>query len=125
MDVHEALYTTRMMRRLKTDPVPLETQARIIDAAIRAPNGGNAQRWHWLAVDDQDTKNELATIYRRCHDRELAEIAAGDLARTIHDQVEHAETLRRIMKSGDLERAARGPRGRRRRDHEHRAALRG
>lgn len=41
MDVHEALYTTRMMRRLQPDPIPLDTQARILDAAVRAPNGGN------------------------------------------------------------------------------------
>ncbi|GFG97365.1 hypothetical protein MTIM_32440 [Mycobacterium timonense] len=36
MDIHEALYTTRMMRRLRPDPAPLDTQARILDAAIRA-----------------------------------------------------------------------------------------
>ena len=101
MDVHEALYTTRMMRRLRTDPVPLEVQARIIDAAIRAPNGGNTQRWHWLVVDDPDLKTELATIYQRCREREYADIAAGSLARTVHDPVAHAETMRKIKASGD------------------------
>ena len=25
MDIHEALYTTRMMRRLLSDPIPLDT----------------------------------------------------------------------------------------------------
>ena len=39
MDIHEALYTTRMMRRLRPDPIPLDTQARILDAAVRAPTG--------------------------------------------------------------------------------------
>lgn len=56
MDVYEALYTTRMMRRLRPDPVPLDTQARILDAAVRAPNGGNTQRWHFVAVDDPELK---------------------------------------------------------------------
>ena len=101
MDVYEALYTTRMMRRLKPDPVPLTTQARILDAAIRAPNGGNTQRWHFVAVDDQSIKDELAIIYRRCREREYADIAAGALARTVHDPVAHAETMRRIKASGD------------------------
>ena len=55
MDIHEALYTTRMMRRLRPDPIPLETQARILDAAVRAPNGGNTQRWHFVAVDDRNS----------------------------------------------------------------------
>jgi nitroreductase len=101
MDVHEALYTTRMMRRLHTDPIPLQTQARILDAAIRAPNGGNTQRWHFLAVDDQDTKTELAAIYRRCRALEYADIAAGKLAQPVHDPEAHAETMRRIKASGD------------------------
>jgi nitroreductase len=51
VDVYEALYTTRMMRRMRPDEIPPEVQARILDAAIRAPNGGNAQRWHFLVVD--------------------------------------------------------------------------
>ena len=43
MDVYEALYTTRAMRRIKPDPIPLDVQQRILDAAIRAPSGGNTQ----------------------------------------------------------------------------------
>ena len=43
MDVREALYTTRAMRRVKPDPDPGRVQARILDAAIRAPSGGNSQ----------------------------------------------------------------------------------
>jgi nitroreductase len=101
MDVHEALYTTRMMRRVHPDPIPLETQARILDAAIRAPNGGNTQRWHFLAVDDPDTKAELAALYRHCRAREYADIAAGALAKPVHDPVAHAETMRKIKASGD------------------------
>lgn len=43
MDVYEALYTTRAMRRVRPDPIPAEVQARILDAAVRAPSGGNTQ----------------------------------------------------------------------------------
>ncbi len=39
MDIYEALYTARAMRRLKPDPIPYDVQARILDAAIRAPKG--------------------------------------------------------------------------------------
>ena len=66
MDVYEALYTTRAMRRLKTDPIPAEVQARILDAAIRAPTGGNTQNWRFLLVDDRELIAELGAIYRRC-----------------------------------------------------------
>lgn len=64
MDVHEALYTTRAMRRVRSDPVPQEVQARILDAAIRAPSGGNSQGWHFLLVDDHAVKAAIGPLYR-------------------------------------------------------------
>jgi nitroreductase len=64
MDVREALYTTRAMRRVRPDPIPLDVQARILDAAIRAPSGGNAQGWRFLLVDDPDVKAKLGPLYR-------------------------------------------------------------
>ena len=41
----DAMYTARALRRLKPDPVPEELITRVLDAAIRAPSGGNAQNW--------------------------------------------------------------------------------
>jgi nitroreductase len=66
LDVYEALYTTRAMRRVKPDPIPMDVQKRILDAAIRAPSGGNAQQWRFLLVDDADVKARLGPIYRDC-----------------------------------------------------------
>jgi len=66
MDTYEALYTTRAMRRIKPDPIPLDVQQRILDAAVRAPSGGNTQNWRFLVVDDPDVRAELGPIYRRC-----------------------------------------------------------
>ncbi len=64
MDVYEALYTTRAMRRVRTDPIPEAIQAKILDAAIRAPTGGNAQGWRFMLVDDGAMKAELGPLYR-------------------------------------------------------------
>ncbi|HSZ48772.1 MAG TPA: nitroreductase family protein [Streptosporangiaceae bacterium] len=64
MDVREALYTTRAMRRVRPDPIPAEVQARILDAAIRAPSGGNSQGWRFLLVDDPAVKAQLGPLYR-------------------------------------------------------------
>jgi len=69
MDLYEALYTTRAMRRVRPDPVPIDVQARILDAAIRAPTGGNAQTWHFLLVDDAAIKAELGPLYRDSMDK--------------------------------------------------------
>ncbi len=66
MDVYEALYTTRAMRRLKPDPIPQSVQAKILDAAIRAPTGGNTQNWRFILVDDKELIGQLAEIYQRC-----------------------------------------------------------
>jgi nitroreductase len=66
MDVYEALYTTRAMRRVKPDPIPHDVQQRILDAAIRAPSGGNTQNWRFMLVDDPGLKAQLGPIYRDC-----------------------------------------------------------
>jgi nitroreductase len=66
MDVYEALYTTRAMRRVKPDPIPLDVQQRILDAAVRAPSGGNMQNWRFMLVDDPAVKAQLGPIYREC-----------------------------------------------------------
>jgi nitroreductase len=63
MDIYEALYTTRAMRRLKPDPIPYDVQARILDAAIRAPNIG--QEWRFILVDDPEIKSQFAPLYRQ------------------------------------------------------------
>ena len=64
MDIFEALYTTRAMRRVRPDPVPMDVQARILDAAIRAPSGGNTQNWRFLLVDDPEVIGRIAPFYR-------------------------------------------------------------
>ncbi|WP_435742031.1 nitroreductase family protein [Nocardioides sp. SYSU DS0663] len=66
--VWEALYTTRAMRRMRPDPVPLEVQARIMDAAVRAPSGGDSQAWRFLLVDDRAVVDRLAGPYREAVD---------------------------------------------------------
>jgi nitroreductase len=101
VDVYEALYTTRMMRRMRKDPIPIEIQSRILDAAIRAPNGGNTQRWHFVAVDDPVIKGELAELYKKCRRQEYADFTAGVLGKPIRNAEEHAATMRKIKQSGD------------------------
>lgn len=64
MDIYEALYTTRAMRRVRTDPIPDAVQAKILDAAVRAPTGGNAQGWRFMLVDDAGMKAQIGPLYR-------------------------------------------------------------
>lgn len=73
MDTFEALYTTRAMRRVKTDPIPDDVVKQMLDAAIRAPSPGNTQQWRFVAVSDRDLIGQLAVLYER---------SWGELART-------------------------------------------
>ena len=79
MDLYEALYTTRSMRRLKPDPIPHEVQARILDAAIRAPTIGEG--WRFLLVDDAEIKSQLAPLYRQSFER----MVGGQLGDSLTD----------------------------------------
>ena len=77
MELHEALYTTRAMRRVKKDPIPLDVQARILDAAVHAPSGGNQQNWRFLLLDDPDKRAALAPLYQH---------AMGELWKTVYKE---------------------------------------
>jgi nitroreductase len=96
MDVYEALYTTRAMRRCKPDPIPLDAQQRILDAAIRAPSGGNTQNWRFMLVDDAQVKAQLGPIYRTCLERLWETIYKDRLAaaNADPDHPEHDQLLR-------------------------------
>jgi len=58
-----------------------------MDAAIRAPSGGNQQNWHFLLVDDPGVKGVLGPHYRR---------AMGQLWETVY-----APTLERARARPD------------------------
>ena len=79
MDIFEALYTTRAHRRVKPDPIPEAVQKQILDAAIRAPTGGNAQGWRFMLVDSQSQKDKLGPIYRECLETLFSTIYKGAL----------------------------------------------
>ncbi len=64
MPLGEAMFSLRAIRRLKPDPIPDEDIRVILDAAIRAPNGGNAQKWHYLVVKDEAIRKQFAPLYR-------------------------------------------------------------
>jgi len=96
VDVYEALYTTRAMRRVLPNPIPEEVQERILDAAIRAPSGGNTQNWRFMLVDDPAVKAKLGPIYRQCMTELWATIYKDRLeaANAAPDEPDNAEMLK-------------------------------
>ncbi len=61
----EAMYTLRAMRRLKPDHVPAHLVKKVIEAATRAPSGGNRQPWNFIVIQDRRAKETIAGYYRR------------------------------------------------------------
>lgn len=64
MPLGEAIFTQRAIRRLKSDPIPEDDLSAILQAATRAPSGGNLQPWHWLVVRDPQQRAKFGELYR-------------------------------------------------------------
>jgi nitroreductase len=56
--------------------VPEELITKILDAAIRAPSGGNAQNWAFVVVRDPEQRRKLGMLYRKASDIAEAMYAA-------------------------------------------------
>ncbi len=65
MDLFEAIYTARAIRRFKPDPVPDEVITKVLDAAIRAPSGSNEQSWEFIVVKDAAQRKKIGDVYRK------------------------------------------------------------
>jgi nitroreductase len=94
MDLYEALYTTRAMRRLKPDPIPYDAQARILDAAVHAPHVG--EMWRFLLVDDPALKAQLGALYRQGFER----MVSAQLGASLADLLQTDTPMARTMRSG-------------------------
>ena len=64
MELFEAISTTRAMRRLDPDrPVSEADLWTILEAATKAPSGGNRQVARWLVVTDPDRRARIGALY--------------------------------------------------------------
>ena len=68
----EGLRTTRAIRRLKPDPVPLSLIRKVCEAGTYAPSGGNRQPWLFVAVSDESKRAKIADLYRDVFDAYIA-----------------------------------------------------
>lgn len=63
MPIGDAMFTQRSIRRLRTDPIPLEDIRTFLEAAVKAPNGGNAQPGRFLIVNDAEKIKQFGALY--------------------------------------------------------------
>jgi nitroreductase len=63
MPIGEAMFTQRSVRKLKPDPLPVEDIRLILEAAVKAPNGGNHQVGRFLVVTEREKIREFGKLY--------------------------------------------------------------
>lgn len=99
-DVFEVIATTRAIRRLKPDPVPLEYIHTVLWAATRAPSGSNRQPWRFIVIDDPEKKRQLQELYFRGWQRYLNETIGGATRRRERTPEERA-SIERTLKAAE------------------------
>ncbi len=93
--------TQRAVRRLKNDPVDDALVRRLIELALKAPTGSNAQNWEFIVVRDPDVKAKLARKNRQAFNLygKLGRRQAADdpkmlrLIEAVQWQVDHFEEI--------------------------------
>ena len=64
MPLGEVLFTQRSIRKFRPDPIPVVDIQVILEAAARAPSGGNRQPGRFLVLTDRDLIREFGSLYR-------------------------------------------------------------
>jgi nitroreductase len=63
MSIGEAMFSQRSIRRLRTDPIPIGDVRLILEAATKAPSGGNSQPARFLVLTDREILRQFGALY--------------------------------------------------------------
>ena len=99
MPLGEAIFSLRAMRKLKPDPIADDVLHDILEATIRAPNGGNQQPWHYIVVKDAAQRAELATLYHEAwwaKRRDQGFHSREDMPRSHHAAMQLADEIGQV-----------------------------
>jgi nitroreductase len=64
MPIGEAMFSQRSIRRFRPDPISMADLELILEAAIKAPSGGNRQPTRFLLLNDPRIIKEFGALYR-------------------------------------------------------------
>jgi nitroreductase len=62
MDVMEAIKKRRSIRKYKDKPLERSAILRLLEAAVWAPSGGNAQNWRFVVITDPEVKKKIKMV---------------------------------------------------------------
>lgn len=64
MPIGEAIFSQRAIRRLRPDPIGEDDQRVLVEAAQKAPNGGNEQPARFLLISEPESIRRFGKLYR-------------------------------------------------------------
>jgi nitroreductase len=64
MQFGDVLFSQRSIRRFKPDPISMDDLHVIMEGAVRAPNGGNAQPARFVLITDRDVLEKMGALYK-------------------------------------------------------------
>ena len=86
MPLEEAMRTQRSIRRIKSDPVDDSLVLHLLELAMKAPTGSNAQNWEFIVVKDREVVAKLGRLNRRAMNL-VSPIYKRIIARRMDDQM--------------------------------------
>jgi nitroreductase len=92
MPLGEVLFTQRSIRRFRPDPIPVEDVHLMLEAAVKAPSGGNRQPGRFVVLNDKDIIREFGALY---HEAWWAKRRDEKQPWTTHEQIPHSQTGQR------------------------------
>jgi len=97
MPIGEAMFTQRSIRRFRPDPISIDDIHLLLEAAVKAPNGGNQQVARFLVVTDRSIIEEFGALYHEAwwaqrHDEGFADFDA--LPRAFHPAAGLADAMK-------------------------------
>lgn len=99
MPLGEAIFTQRSIRRFKPDAIPLDDIQLILEAASKAPNGGNQQVARFLVVNDRAGVREFGRLYHEAwwaKRRDEGFQGHDDLPRRFHPAAGLADSMQAV-----------------------------
>ena len=93
MDLYEAMSSCRAVRRLRADPIPDDVLARLVQAAVWAPTGGNVQPWRVILVREPAALRSLGALYEKAWGEYSGQVRKGLAALPEERRAPHERTL--------------------------------
>ncbi|MBA7668233.1 5,6-dimethylbenzimidazole synthase [subsurface metagenome] len=75
MDVMEAIFTRRSIRKYTKQPVSDEVLKELLETAMCAPSAGNRQPWHFIVINDRKVIDEIPKYHQYAQMLEEAAVA--------------------------------------------------